>query len=189
MKLKWSLAELNKYQKNFFPVEGKTDLIDSLKNRKKDLIDASLVDVQGIINTQNNNRYFVDLTLEVTLTLPSSRSLEPVEIDLNIPFSEVYLAPSALEQDLEDEELDETTVFSLEHDIIKKKKPIEDTILSFIPMKILSEEEVKATDLPAGQDWELSVEDETDSNESNKSIDLKNSPFNVLKGMFDEEED
>jgi uncharacterized protein len=184
MKLKWSLMELNKYKDSYFPLEGKADLTNSLKKRKQELIDASLVDINGMIDIQGNKRYYVDLTLNVTLTLPSSRSLEPVDIDLHIPFSEVYLAPDALGQDLE--EFDETSIFSLEQDILDLQKPIEDTILASIPMKVLSEEEVNATELPTGNDWELSLEDETDSKESTESSSPENSPFNVLKGMFDE---
>src|SRR5690625_1377477 len=99
MKLKWSLDELNKSQSGFLPIGGQVDLTNSLKNRKRELIDASLIDMQGTISIEGKSRYYVDLTLNVTLTLPSTRSLEPVELDLFVPLNEVYLAPDVIETD------------------------------------------------------------------------------------------
>ncbi len=188
MKLKWSLAELHKNQNGFFMVNGRADLTNSLKNRKQDLMDASLVDVQGTISMEGKKRYFVDLTLDVELTLPSTRSLEPVALDMTVPFHEVYLAPDALEIDAED--LEDDLVFSLENDILDLQKPIEDTILASIPMKVLSEEEKSAQELPKGQDWELQLEDEAGSQTSDQeSTSSEASPFDVLKDLdlFDDE--
>ncbi len=188
MKLKWSLAELHKNQSGFFMVNGRADLTNSLKNRKQDLMDASLVDVQGTISMEGKKRYFVDLTLNVELTLPSTRSLQPVALDMTVPFHEVYLAPDALEIDAED--LEDDIVFTLENDILDLKKPIEDTILASIPMKVLSEEEKSAQDLPKGQDWELQLEDEVGSQTSDQeSTSSEASPFDVLKDLdlFDDE--
>lgn len=188
MKLKWSLAELHKNQSGFFMVNGRADLTNSLKNRKQDLMDASLVDVQGTISMEGKKRYFVDLTLDVELTLPSTRSLQPVVLDMTVPFHEVYLAPDALEIDAED--LEDDIVFTLENDILDLKKPIEDTILASIPMKVLSEEEKSAQDLPKGQDWELQLEDEVGSQTSDQeSTSSEASPFDVLKDLdlFDDE--
>ncbi len=182
MKLKWSLAELHKNQSGFFMVNGRADLTNSLKNRKQDLMDASLVDVQGTISMEGKKRYFVDLTLNVELTLPSTRSLQPVALDMTVPFHEVYLAPDALEIDAED--LEDDIVFTLENDILDLKKPIEDTILASIPMKVLSEEEKSAQDLPKGQDWELQLEDEAGTQTSDQeSTSSEASPFDVLKDL------
>jgi uncharacterized protein len=191
MKLKWSLVELYKSQGRFITIEGKADLTNSLKNRKSELIDASLVDVQGTISIEGMTRYYVDLTLSTTLTLPSSRSLEPVELALVVPFNEVYLAPDATETDAEELEEDDT-VFSLEKDILDLQKPIEDTILASIPMKVLSEEEQASETLPNGHDWELRLEDEMETSVSKEeSTGSETSPFDVLKDMdlFNEEDE
>lgn len=153
-------------------------------------MDASLVDVQGTISIEGKKRYYVDLTLGVELTLPSSRSLEPVELDLSFPLNEVYLAPEVTETDAED--LEEEAVFSLEKDTLDLQKPIEDTILASIPMKVLSEEEQASNELPHGHDWKLRLEDETDSQESDEeSTSSKASPFDILKDMdlFNEEDE
>lgn len=182
MKLKWSLAELQKNQNGIFPISVVADLKNSLMSRNSELIEVSPVEVSGSISIEGKKRYYVDLTLDVDLTLPSSRSLEPVTLDMAIPFNEVYLAPEVRVSDLED--LDEDDVFSLEQDILDLRIPIEDTILAAIPLKVLSKEEEESTDLPNGQDWVLMLEDEADSpQEKGESGGSKPSPFDVLKDL------
>ncbi len=191
MKLKWSLAELQKYRDGYYPVSGEVNLTNALKDRNNELIDASPVAVEGMIRLEGRNKYYVDLNLGVTLTLPSARSLEPVDLTMDLPFHEVYLAPDALAAASEDD-LEEDLLFSLEKDILDLQKPIEDTILASIPMKVLSEEEQKVQELPSGHDWSLKLEEETDSNTaSEESTDSKPSPFDVLKDidLFNEDED
>lgn len=191
MKFKWSLAELHKQPSDMLMLEEKVDMKNSLKNRNDELIDVSLVDIQGVISIEAYKRYFVDLTLNVILTLPSSRSLKPVELNLTIPFSEVYLAPDAGQTAVED--LDDEVVFALEQDILDLQKPIEDTILASIPIKVLSEEEKNSNDLPMGNDWEVKLEGDNDSSDMKDESDTpENSPFAVLKDLdldFSEDKD
>lgn len=191
MKLKWSLQELHKYPHGIAMLDGSVDMENSLKERKNDLIDASSVDVQGTISIEEFKRYFVDLTLNVTLTLPSSRSLEPVELTLTVPFSEVYLAPEAGQAAMED--IGEEVVFSLEQDILDLQKPIEDTILAAIPLKVLSKDEESSNDLPSGNDWELILEENAGASKANDASDTsKGSPFAMLKDHdfdFSDDED
>lgn len=191
MKLKWSLAELQRYRNDYYPVSGVVNLTNALKNRKDDLIDASPVEIEGTITLEGSDKYYVDLTLDLTLTMPSSRSLEPVELDMTLPFHEVYLAPDARIVANEDE-IEDDLYFSLEKDILDLQKPIEDTILASIPLKVLSEEEQDSYELPSGRDWSMRLEDEMDSKpDSDESAKSKTSPFDILKDMdlFSEDED
>lgn len=191
MKLKWSLAELQRYRNDYYSVSGIVNLTNALKNRKDDLIDASPVEIEGTITLEGSDKYYVDLKLDLTLTMPSSRSLEPVEIDLTLPFHEVYLAPDARIVASEDE-IEDDLYFSLEKDILDLQKPIEDTILASIPLKVLSEEEQDSYELPSGRDWSMRIEDEMGSETvSDESAKSKASPFDILKDMdlFSEDED
>lgn len=182
MKLKWSLAELHKQPAGILMLDEKVDMTDSLKKRDTELMDVSLIDIQGTISIEASSRYFVDLTLNVILTLPSSRSLKPVKLDLTIPFSEVYLAPEAGQTAVET--LEDEVVFSLEQDILDLQKPIEDTILAAIPMKVLSEDEKTSNDFPTGNDWEVKLEGEADSSNNKDDADTsENSPFAILKDL------
>ena len=189
MKVKWSLAELQKNQHGIYPVSGQADLTAALKSRRTDILDASLIDVQGAITVDGKKKFYVDITLTLNLTLPSSRSLEPVKLDLHIPFNEVYLAPDVKITDLEDTDEE---VFALELDILDLQKPIEDTILATIPMKVLTKEEESATDLPTGKDWQLVLEDDVDTVSKEKaSAESKSSPFDILKDLdlFNDEDE
>lgn len=191
MKLKWSLAELQRYRNDYYPVSGVVNLTNALKNRKDDLIDASSIEIEGTITLEGSDKYYVDLTLDLTLTLPSSRSLEPVDLDMTLPFHEVYLAPDVRIVASEDE-IEDDLYFSLEKDILDLQIPIEDTILASIPLKVLSEEEQDSYELPSGRDWSMRLEDEMDSKPvSDESAKSKASPFDILKDMdlFSEDED
>ena len=191
MKLKWSLAELQRYRNDYYSVSGIVNLTNALKNRKDDLIDASPVEIEGTITLEGSDKYYVDLKLDLTLTMPSSRSLEPVELDMTLPFHEVYLAPDARIVASEDE-IEDDLYFSLEKDILDLQKPIEDTILASIPLKVLSEEEQDSYELPSGRDWSMRIEDEMGSETvSDESAKSKASPFYILKDMdlFSEDED
>ena len=191
MKLKWSLAELQRYRNDYYPVSGVVNLTNALKNRKDDLIDASSIEIEGTITLEGSDKYYVDLKLDLTLTLPSSRSLEPVDLDMTLPFHEVYLAPDARIVASEDE-IEDDLYFSLEKDILDLQIPIEDTILASIPLKVLSKKEQDSYELPSGQDWSMQLEDEMDSKPvSDESAKSKASPFDILKDMdlFSEDED
>jgi len=196
MKLKWSLQELHKYQGGVYPINGQADLTNSLKERKPSLIDASSIAIEGTISIEVMQRYFVDLTLTYSLTLPSTRSLEPVEMAFETPFQEVYISPDAIDlenvENAEGEDIEGNVIFSLEKDILDLQKPIEDTILASIPMKVLSKEEQNADELPAGHDWEVLLENDVDVSEpaEEEAADPENSPFSVLKeiDLFDEED-
>lgn len=190
MKVKWSLAELQKNQHGMYPVSGQVDLTEALKSRRTDILDASIIDIQGAITIDGKKKFYVDLSLNIELTMPSSRSLEPVKLVLDIPFNEVYLAPDVKVADLED--TDEQEVFSLEKDILDLQKPIEDTILATIPIKILTKEEESGADLPTGQDWQLVLEDDVDTvSKSDIATKSKSSPFDVLKDLelFNDEDE
>lgn len=191
MKLKWSLAELQRYRNDYYPVSGVVNLTNALKNRKDDLIDASSIEIEGTITLEGSDKYYVDLTLDLTLTLPSSRSLEPVDLDMTLPFHEVYLAPDARILASEDE-IEDDLYFYLTKDILDLQIPIEDTILASIPLKVLSKKEQDSYELPSGQDWSMRLEDEMDSKPvSDESAKSKASPFDILKDMdlFSEDED
>jgi len=184
MKIKWALSELKKYQDSPLTLNGSVDLEKSLKERDSDVIAASPVFLDGIITVDEKSVYYVDVTLKVKVTLPSSRSLEPVDVSMNIPFSEIYLAPDSpvsLEQFSEDE-----LVERLSADTLDLKKPVEDAILTSKPSQIFTAEERETDDMPSGKDWVVLPEDQH-NNDSNSSNDEGDPRFSVLKDLFKED--
>ena len=181
MKLKWALAELAKYKKEPLVLDGEVDLTNSLQERREDILDATPVNITGIVMLEGNDQYLVDLTLSTTLTLPSSRSLTPVPYEMNVAFTEIYLAPNLSRDRIED--LDDQIVITLDQHIIDLRKPIEDTLIASIPIKILSKEELNSSERPRGKDWELLLEGEESSEKIEDPEITKNNPFGVLKDL------
>lgn len=185
MKLRWTLAECRKYGRQPIPVSGEIDLSAELKARHPEILDVSPVSVEGIILPESDVQILVSLQLRLTMTLPSSRSLKPAKLPLDIQMTEIYLAPDAPKHEGE-----EDLVFRLEKDWFDLSKPIEDTILISIPMQILTEDE-KAGDvaLPSGQDWAMMTEEKYQAQKNQTSTEqTNNSPFSVLKDLFLENE-
>lgn len=184
MKIKWALNELKKYQDSPLTLSGSVDLEKSLKERDNDILSASPVSLQGILTVDEKSVYYVDMTLKVKVTLPSSRSLEPVEVLMTMPFSEIYLAPDSsvsLEQFTEEE-----LVERLSTDTLDLKKPIEDAILTNKPSQVFTAEELESDEMPSGKDWVVLPEDQH-NNDMNSSNDEGDPRFAVLKDLFKED--
>lgn len=184
MKLKWALVELKKNGSQPFHLSGYADLSQDLKKAHSELIEVSLIHIDGYLTLENDDQLLVSLQLDYVLTLPSTRSLEPVELKMRVPMTEIYLSPHAPKADVDDE-----LVFRLEYDWIDLKKPIIETILISIPLQVLTEEEkLGKQSMPTGKGWQvLSEEDyERQINEvtDDQEID-NNSPFSVLKDYFE----
>ncbi|MFO8069084.1 MAG: YceD family protein [Alkalibacterium sp.] len=181
MKIKWALNELQKYQDSALAVDGSVDLEKSLKKRDDEIIAVSPVSLKGSLTVEEKSVYYVDLIVRVIITIPSSRSLEPVDVSMEIPFSEIYLAPDSpvsLEQFSEEE-----LVERLSADILDLNKPIEDAILANKPSQVFTDEELETDDMPSGKDWIVLPEDQH-NDDTNSSNDEGDPRFAILKDLF-----
>jgi uncharacterized protein len=186
MKIKWALNELKKYSEEPLQISGQVDLEQHLQKRDEQILAASPIQLDGVLAVEELNEYLVDLHLHVTLTLPSSRSLTPVEVELSIPFSETYLAPGHLpdpEKYGEDE-----IVIELESEVLDLQKPLEDSILTAIPSQVLTEEEQQSNLMPSGNEWEVISEEDHHAGLSKGKSSEEDSPFAALKDLFPEED-
>ncbi|HFH9692876.1 TPA: YceD family protein, partial [Streptococcus pyogenes] len=61
---------------------------------------------------------------------------------------------------------------------------IVDNILLAIPLQVLTEEEKKSKELPAGQNWAVLTEEDYQCLKEEKQ--KENNPFASLQGLFDE---
>lgn len=95
--------------------------------------------------------------MKTIVTVPSARSLEPVDLPLDLSVDEVFMTReqwSSMEEEQDEE------ILVLDNDTIDLTDSIEDNILLAIPMQVFSEEELQATDLPKGNDWEVVSEED-----------------------------
>ena len=79
--MKWSLQELNK--KHSVEFETAFDLKQELTSREPEILDVSEVVVNGRVDA-DGGIYSLNFTADYTLTMPSSRSLAPVEVPMTL---------------------------------------------------------------------------------------------------------
>ncbi|MHC9532486.1 YceD family protein [Dellaglioa sp. L3N] len=153
--MKWSLVELKKQSDEPLQVDEMLNLSEGLMSRNKTITSVSEVHVTGILSADQQDvigHFNVSLTVE----MPSTRSLESVDVPLNFSVDEFYVGyrDKALERfDKND------VVIVLEEDMLNLNSVIEDNVLLQIPMQILTDDERKAEELPTGDDWEVLTED------------------------------
>ncbi len=87
--LKWSLAQLYKYNGKQFEVEGEYDFHDYIENID-DILDISIAKVKGYGKNVQNDCYIFSLHIECLLTLECARTLDPVPFPINLDVIERF---------------------------------------------------------------------------------------------------
>lgn len=188
MKLKWALNELKKYQDEILTLDGTADLEQSLKDRDGEILASDPVTIKGSLEVDKEGVYYADFLVKTNVTLPSSRSLEPVKVSLSVPFSEIYLAPQSTVS--VDSFTEGEIVEELSQEVLDLEKPIEDAILSNKPTQVFTEEELKSDEMPSGNDWDVVGEEAHLKQPLKKSNDGEGDPrFAALKDLFKENDE
>ncbi len=152
--MKWSIQELSFLARDPLFLQETLDLEEALQARCQEVLAASAVEVTGMVLYEEET-VLVQLQIALTITLPSSRSLQPVEVAMQFPMKERYL-PLGVTQTFGDD--GQTIVLDLEGDTVDLDQAIVDNILTRIPLKRLTPDELKATQLLSGEDWNLMTE-------------------------------
>ena len=153
--VKISLKQLENSQGIPVYFDEEMQVEDNLKSRDDTIIAVSPAVVKGFLVYQKET-VIAQFTCVVDITLPSSRSLEPVVVPLSIEIVERYIPKGT---SFEEQELTEI-VIPLETDWIDLQPAVEDHILLSIPLQVLSPEELSEDRMPSGQDWEVISQDE-----------------------------
>ena len=163
--MEWNFTDLRKHKEPFHFNET-LDLEKSLIKRFPDVVlKCSPINLEGTA-TADHDAVIVDANIKCQLLVPSSRSLEPVNMDLDFNISEIYVdSPSLVDSFPEDE-----VVILVKDDIINVDKLVEDNIVLQVPMQILTPEEESKGIMPSGSDWEVTSELENDSEQA-KHVD------------------
>lgn len=156
--MKWSVLELNKYKEEPLMFSETFDLTEQLKERTSEILDASPIQVKGLVSA-GEGEYVLHYTANVTLTVPSSRSLEPVELPLELSVNELFMTPDQFTGRDEEIEIPEEEILIIENNTIDLIASVVDNILLAIPLKVLTAEEEASNELPKGNDWEVITED------------------------------
>ncbi|GEO73433.1 metal-binding protein [Levilactobacillus namurensis DSM 19117] len=182
--MKWSLTELRKNHRNDpLQFEETLDLKADLMDRYgEEVLDLSPVKVQGMVSVVNGD-VAVDARVKADLTVPSSRSLTPVDLPVDFRMTEYYVSDAAATQRFEKTDV----VMVVPDDLIDFDKAVGDNIILQIPMHILSDAEQQGAAMPEGQDWQVVREADLDKVEAeNQSVDPR---LAKLKDFFPDQDD
>lgn len=158
--MKWSLLELSKYKNDSLSFDTSLDVTDRLRQKESMILDATPVQVKGTLTVEADS-YLLFYQAETVLTLPSTRSLEPVDVPIVIQIDELFMTPEQFRENKD--KVQEQEVFLLDAQTIDLSESIVDNIVLAIPLQVLTEEERNGKDLPSGEGWKVLSEDEYES--------------------------
>ncbi|MFD1466344.1 YceD family protein [Lapidilactobacillus mulanensis] len=186
MSLKLTSEQLLRLQHETLHLDEQADLFDSLKKRLPDLISSTSLHVVGTLRNDGLG-WVSDLKVTGTITLPSTRSLAPVELPVDLNIEELYVLPADLPSQDELEEMDQT-VITIEDDLLNLEVAIEDHIILMIPTQIFSEDEIANQTMPAGEGWTVISEDQF-AKVAEENAEQPNPEFAKLKDLFKDEDE
>ena len=181
--VKISLKQLENSQGMPVYFEEEMQVEDNLKSRDDTILEVSPALAKGFLVYQNET-VIAQFTCAVDITLPSSRSLEPVVVPLSIEIVERYIPKGT---SFEEQELTEI-VIPLETDWIDLQPAVEDHILLSIPLQVLSPEELSEDRMPSGQDWEVISQDELSLRRTVAKEQQVDPRLAALQSFFDSDE-
>ncbi|MBO0481829.1 YceD family protein [Candidatus Enterococcus courvalinii] len=183
--MKWSLLELRKYQETPLVFHETLDLKSSLMKRDNLILDVAPVAVEGFVSVDKKG-YIVHYTVQTTLTVPSTRSLEPVELVMDFPVDELFMTVEQYQS--RDDQLSADEILLIEGTQLDLTESIEDNILLAIPMRVLTEaEETEEANLPKGMDWEVISEAEHERRKVEEAETKVDPRLAKLSEFFDDE--
>ncbi|MGD7018767.1 YceD family protein [Levilactobacillus sp. LN180102] len=183
--MKWLLTELRKNHRSEPLLFDETlDLKADLMARYGDeVLDLSPVHVTGTVSVIDGGDVVVTAQVIADLTVPSSRSLAPVDLPVNFSMTEFYVSDPAATQRFEKTDV----VMVVSDDQVVLDKAVGDNIILQIPMHILSDAEKQGEAMPAGQDWQVVAEADLEAVEKeNQPVDPR---LAKLKDFFPDQDD
>lgn len=172
--MRWKIDEIRKLKVINFENET-LNLKSELMARNPEILDISAITVTGSVKFDDK---FYDLFAQAhyDITLPSSRSLEPVTLHQALEIFESY---SDSEEELKNEE-----IFPIESDEISLDEALADNILLEIPLRRLTqEEEDEDTSNLHGKTWSVMSEEAYQQHQADKK--RESSPFASLGSLFE----
>lgn len=181
--MKWTIRQLKDHPDDIINFEESLDIKEQLMERNPSILDVESVNVNGYF-VPSNEDIILHGQIDTRLTVPSSRSLEPVSLHLNIPISERYVYE---EYDGNVGEYEETTIV-LQYDYIDLDAAVTDNIAINIPTRVLKPGEEDG-DLPSGNDWTVVTEEEYEQNLAEEKAETVDPRFAALKTLLDNEDE
>lgn len=155
--MKINRQQLQKYKNQPLVLDQEIKLDDeSLQPFEDRFIDISPIKVDGQVSIEKNDDVIVRLKIQGLITLPSSRSQEPVVYPIDVEINEIYIEDS---KDFE-RYANNDSIFLLDEHHLNIDKIIIDNIFTSIPITILTEKERIDDSAIQGKGWKLYKENE-----------------------------
>lgn len=158
----------------------------SLKARDLSVLAVSPVRIEGFLLYESHS-VVAQFKCTLDITLPSSRSLQPVQVPMELEVRERYVPEAYLGKELP-ESANEEIVIPLEDDWIDLQPAVEDTILLSIPLRVLSKEEMEQDSMPSGQDWNVVSEEQFRLQKQLQKEQTVDPRLASLQSFFDQDE-
>ena len=183
--MKWTLKKIQEHRGEPLYFDQTVNRESSLMKRDREILAVSDIHAAGFL-LYENHAVLANFQIDYTITLPSSRSLTPVDVRISVPINETYVEMeigSAQADDLSE------VVIPIEDGEVDLIEAIEDTILLNIPSQILTEEEMKSNEMPTGNDWVLVSEEEYQQKRTQEKEGKIDPRLAKLKALLEDEED
>ncbi|XJS11367.1 YceD family protein [Aerococcaceae bacterium WGS1372] len=176
--MKWTIRQIRDHVDDIVQFEESLDIKEALMERDASIIDVDTVSINGYF-VPSNDEIILHGQIKASLVVPSSRSLEPVSLQLEIPIKERYVYE---EYDGNIEDYEETTII-LEHDYIDLDTAVADVIVLNIPIQVIKPEE-QESELPSGNHWRVVTEEEYEQQQAKEKSETVDSRFAALKTLL-----
>lgn len=154
--MRWTIQEIKAYPEDVMPINGTIDVASAIHQRNDtDVVDVKQVTVSGYL-TAVDQEVVVHGTILADLVLASTRTMNPVDVTLEIPLKERYVDPIYANQNVD--EYEETTI-PLEDDVVDLEQAVADLVVLNLPQRVIGPDE-DDDHLPVGNDWEVITEDD-----------------------------
>lgn len=182
--MKWTLKEIQEHRGEPVYFTETVNREAALMDRDKEILAVSDIKATGFLLYENRS-VLANFQIDYTITLPSSRSLEPVEITMNVPIFETYVED---EMSFEGSNDPEDVIIPIEDGVVDLVPAIEDNILLNIPTQVLSEEERQSNHMPQGENWSVMSEDDLDQQRAKEKEEHVDPRLAGLKALLEDEE-
>ncbi|MGO4929092.1 YceD family protein [Fundicoccus sp. Sow4_D5] len=175
--MKWTIRQIQEHKGDLLNFDVQLSVFDQVKLRDDSVIHLDPVRVVGYFVPYDQD-IVLHCELTTVITLPSSRSLKPVRVELSVPISERYILPG---QAYNAEDYEETAI-ELEFDYIDLDAAVVDVVLLNIPVRVIAPDEEEGA-MPSGNNWTVVTEEAYNAQKVEEQVESVDPRFEALKTL------
>ena len=175
--MKWTIRQIREQKDDLLNLDVELSLFDQIKLRDDSIIHMDPVRVVGYFVPYEQD-IVLHCQLTTVITLPSSRSLKPVPVEISVPIRERYFLPG---QAYNAEDYEETAI-ELEFDYIDLDAAVIDALLLNMPIRVIAPDEENGA-MPSGNNWTVVTEEAYHAQKVEEQVESVDPRFEALKTL------